>query len=63
MILYLIVGCAGSLLVMVLSMFLEKHMGLLGKSFGFLGRHTLPVLCLHLFVYSLIGTALRLLGL
>ena len=63
MILYLIVGCAGSLLVMVLSLFLEKHMGLLGKSFGFLGRHTLPVLCLHLFVYSLIGTALRLLGL
>ena len=63
MILYLIVGCAGSLLVMVLSLFLEKHMGPLAKACGFLGRHTLPVLCLHLFVYSLIGTALRLLGL
>ena len=63
MLLYLPVGGLGSLLVMELSLFLEKHTGLLAKACGFLGRHTLPVLCLHLFVYSLLGMALGLLGL
>ena len=62
MILYLVVGALGSLLVMAVSFFLEKHAGILAKACGFLGRHTLPVLCLHLFVYSMIGTVLRVLG-
>lgn len=62
MVLYLIVGSLGSLLVMEFSMFLEKHGKILARAGGFLGRHTLPVLCLHLFVYSLIGTLMRALG-
>ena len=63
MILYLFVGGLGSLLAMELSVFLEKHTGPFGKACAFLGRHTLPVLCLHLLVYSVIGTVLGLLGL
>ena len=62
MILYLAVGSLGSLLVMELSLFLEKYMKKPAEALGFLGRHTLPVLCLHLFVYSMLGTILRLAG-
>ena len=62
MVLYLIVGSLGSLLVMEFSLFLEKHGKILARACGFLGRNTLPVLCLHLFAYSLIGTLLRALG-
>lgn len=63
MILCLIAGCFGSFLVMEAALFAERHTGVFARACGFLGRHTLPVLCLHLFVYSLIGTALQLLGL
>lgn len=62
MLLYLIVGTTGSLLCMVCAMFLEKHAKLLAKICAWLGRHTLPILCLHLFVYSVLGTILRMLG-
>lgn len=56
MVLYLIVGSMGSLLCMELSIFLERHTRLLSKGSAWLGRHTIPVLCLHLLVYSIIGT-------
>jgi len=62
MMLYLAVGFLGSLLCMELSLFIEKHTRLLAKAGEWLGRHTLPVLCLHLFVYSVIGTVLGMLG-
>ena len=62
MLLYLIVGTSGSLLCMVCAMFLEKHTKLLARAGAWLGRHTMPVLCLHLFVYSVLGTILRVLG-
>ena len=62
MVLYLLVGCSGSLLVLEASLFLERHTGMFAKACGFVGRHTLPVLCLHLFVYSVMGTVLRMLG-
>ncbi|HIT66085.1 MAG TPA: acyltransferase [Candidatus Merdisoma merdipullorum] len=62
MILYLAVGSLGSLFVMELSLFLEKYTKKFAEALGFLGRHTLPVLCLHLFVYSMLGTVLRLAG-
>lgn len=55
MILYLAAGGAGSLLVCVLALFAEKYTVFLARPLGFLGRHTLPVLCLHLFVYAVIG--------
>ena len=62
MVLYLLVGCSGSLLVLEASLFLERHTDMFAKACGFVGRHTLPVLCLHLFVYSVMGTVLRMLG-
>lgn len=62
MLLYLIVGTSGSLLCMVCAMFLEKHTRFLARAGAWLGRHTMPVLCLHLFVYSVLGTILRALG-
>lgn len=63
MLLYLAVGCTGSLLVMVFSLFVEKHLRRLAAGAAWLGRHTLPILCLHLFAYSVLGTVLRMLGL
>ncbi len=65
MVLYLFVGTTGSLLVMtLLSAIYETEIGRsIGKVLEFIGRHTLPILCLHLFVYSVIGTLLTALGL
>ena len=64
MALYLFVGTAGSLIVMALcnAFYATKHTEWLQKPLDFIGRHTLPILCLHLFVYSIIGTVLALLG-
>ena len=64
MVLYLLVGTTGSLLVMTLfSALYETPLGRLAeKPLAFIGRHTLPILCLHLFVYSVIGTLVSTLG-
>lgn len=62
MVLYLAVGGLGSLLCMEVSLFLEKHMHMIARGLGCLGRHTMPVLCLHLLVYSVAGSILRLLN-
>lgn len=64
MVLYLLVGTTGSLLVMTLfSALYETSLGRLAeKPLAFIGRHTLPILCLHLFVYSVIGTLVSTLG-
>lgn len=59
MVLYLIIGGLGSLLCLELSVFLEKNTQFISGACAWLGRHTIPVLCLHLFVYSVAG---RLLG-
>lgn len=58
MILYLAVGCLGTLLCLEAALFLENHTRLLSKGGAWLGRHTMPVLCLHLFVYSVLGKLL-----
>lgn len=58
MVLYLVVGSLGSLLCMELSLFVEKHIRTLSGILAWLGRHTVPVLCMHLFVYSVIGMLL-----
>lgn len=58
MLLYLLIGISGSLLCMVFSAFVERHFPRTAKVFACLGRHTLPVLCLHLFVYALVGSVL-----
>ncbi len=64
MVLYLFVGTSGSLLVMTLLsvLYQSRHTVILQKSLEFIGRHTLPILCLHLFAYSLLGTILAILG-
>ncbi len=64
MVLYLLVGTTGSLLVMtLLSALYETSWGRFAeKPLAFIGRHTLPILCLHLFVYSVIGTLWSALG-
>lgn len=64
MALYLFVGTSGSLLVLTLLsvLYQSRHIVILQKSLEFIGRHTLPILCLHLFAYSLIGTILAILG-
>lgn len=59
MVLYLFVGGLGSLLCMEVSLFLERHARTLSRGLGWLGRHTMPVLCLHLFVYALAGILLH----
>ena len=58
MVLYLIIGSLGSLLCLELSLFLEKYTRFISKACAWLGRHTVPVLCLHLFVYSAAGKLL-----
>ena len=62
MLLYLAVGTLGSLLCIVVSLFIEKRLQWLAKPAAWVGRHTLPILCLHLFVYSAAETVLRMLG-
>lgn len=62
MVLYLAVGGLGSLLCMEISYFLEKHTRALARGGAWLGRHTMPVLCLHLFVYSVLGSLWKLLA-
>lgn len=64
MALYLIVGFTGSLLAAAVSCALErsKAAAFLARPLAFLGRHTMPVLCLHLFVYSAAGMVLGFLG-
>ena len=62
--LYLFVGTAGSLIVMSLcsALYETKHTKWLQRPLECIGRHTLPILCLHLFVYSVIGMVFGMLG-
>ena len=64
MALYLFVGTAGSLIVMSLcsALYETKHTKWLQRPLECIGRHTLPILCLHLFVYSVIGMVFGMLG-
>lgn len=55
MLVYLVVGGLGSLLCMEAALLIERWTHLLAKAGMWLGRHTMPVLCLHLLVYSVIG--------
>ncbi len=59
MILYLAVGSLGSLLCMEAGLFAEKHLPVLSRAGAWVGRHTMPILCLHLLGYSVIGMVLR----
>lgn len=58
MILYLIVAALGSMLAMEAAKLTEKYLHFAAKALAFLGRHTLPVLCWHLFVIEILKTVL-----
>lgn len=57
MVLFLISSCAGTLLCIIISYFVEKYLHFLGKPLMIIGMGTLDILCLHLFVFALLQTA------
>lgn len=59
---YLIIGALGSLLCMKAAELTEKYLKPLVKPLGFIGQHTMPILCWHLFVIEMIKKVLMLLG-
>ena len=62
MILYFAVGALGSLLCMKVAELAEKHVFVLARPLAFVGRHTMPILCWHLFVIEMIKTILPMIG-
>lgn len=62
MILYFFVGALGSLLCMKAAELIEKYLTFLIKPLALVGRHTLPILCWHLFVIEMVRTILGMFG-
>lgn len=62
MILYFLAGALGSLLCMKAAELTEKYLKVLVKPLGFIGRHTMPILCWHLFVVEIVKTIWNMLG-
>lgn len=62
MVLYFFTGALGSLLCMKAAELMEKYLKVLAKPLAFVGRHTLPILCWHLFVIEIIKKLLGILG-
>lgn len=60
--LYFLTGTAGSILCMKAAELTEKYLKILAKPLAFVGRHTLPILCWHLFLIEIIEKALGMLG-
>ena len=54
MILYFFTGSLGSILCMKAAELTEKYLKIFAKPLAFVGRHTLPILCWHLFVIEII---------
>lgn len=54
MMLYFFTGTLGSVLCMKAAELAEKYLKVLAKPLAFVGRHTLPILCWHLFVIEII---------
>lgn len=59
---YLVIGALGSLLCMKAAELMEKYCEFLVKPLGFIGQHTMPILCWHLFVIEMIKAVLPMLG-
>lgn len=51
---YFLIGTVGSLLCMKLAELLEKYLKVVARPLAFIGRHTLPILCWHLFAIEVI---------
>jgi fucose 4-O-acetylase-like acetyltransferase len=62
MILYFFVGALGSVLCMKAAELTEKYLKVFVKPLAFIGRHTLPILCWHLFVIEMVRTILGMFG-
>lgn len=62
MMLYFFTGTLGSILCMKAAELTEKYLKVLAKPLAFVGRHTLPILCWHLFVIEIIEKTLQMLG-
>lgn len=59
MILYFFVGALGSVLCMKAASLTEKYFKALGKPLAYIGRHTMPILCWHLFVIEIVSKILQ----
>lgn len=62
MILYFFTGSLGSILCMKAAELTEKYLKIFVKPLAFVGRHTLPILCWHLFVIEIVKKVLAILG-
>lgn len=62
MALYFFTGTLGSVLCMKAAELTEKYLKVFAKPLAFVGRHTLPILCWHLFMIEIIEKAFRMLG-
>ncbi len=62
MVLYFFTGSVGSILCMKAGELTERYLKVLAKPMAFVGRHTLPILCWHLFVIEIIKKLLAMLG-
>ena len=61
--LYVIAAAAGSAAVMLAFQWLERHLQPLVGAMAALGRHTVSILCLHLFVFMFVEGGMAVLGL
>lgn len=62
MLLYLLAAALGSMLMMEAAKLTERCAGMIAKALAWVGRHTLPILCWHLFAIEILRTALHLAG-
>ena len=62
MILYFFTGSLGSILCMKAAELTEKYLKIFVKPLALIGRHTLPILCWHLFVIEIMKKVLGILG-
>lgn len=60
MVFYFINGLLGSVVCLLLSYVFYRKAGAIGRVLALLGRNTLPVLCLHLTVFSVVEKMVRL---
>lgn len=61
-VLFLMASCMGSFICIMFSFFIERYLHFLGKGLMIIGKSTLTILCLHLFVFAMAQTAFGILG-
>lgn len=61
-VLFLLASCMGTFLCIMFSFFLERYLLFLGKAFMIVGKSTLNILCMHLFIFALAQTFFGILG-